>query len=90
MARLYRLLSQASGSLAVALLAVVLAAAASRNAFADVPDPTPVVDCPNDCSCFTITSPCYYGQCAGEVQGCDTSCGCTGPDTGGNACHCVN
>jgi hypothetical protein len=91
--RLYGVLTQACGSLAVALLAVALMTAGARDAFADVPPPPPpppVVDCPNDCACFTITSPCYYGQCTVTVQGCATSCGCTGPDTGGNDCSCVN
>lgn len=89
MTKLYGGLAQACGSLAVALLVVALT---TSMGYADEPPPPPppAVDCPKDCSCFTITSPCYYGQCAGTVQGCDTSCGCTGPDTGGNDCSCVN
>ncbi len=71
MARLYGLLSQASGSLAVALLAVALAAAASRNAFADT-GPSPCACLPEEtqeeCDARCLGALCSHGACT-------TTCG---------------
>ncbi len=76
MARLYGLLSQACGSLAVALLAVALAAAASRNAFADT---GPVAIGPQCTGCTTscvgnIGATCYENGQNGAT--CSASCTC--------------
>ncbi len=66
MARLYGLLSQACGSLAVALLAVALAVAASRNAFADTGQLCPCPFCdPEDPN---------YQQCQQQYQQCMQQC----------------
>ncbi len=95
MARLYGLLSQASGSLAVALLAIVLAAAASNTAFADV--------APGPCACQPeetqeeCDARCGFVSCGGGNPDCavyvaEGDCypgGATQNNCNGNAnCNC--
>ncbi len=79
MTRLYRLLSQANGSLAVALLAVALATGATRVAFADVPpDPCPCLEgeTPEECAerCATGVTDCSRAFCISTNGGCTSNC----------------
>jgi len=86
MTKFYGALAWSFGSLATTLL--MLATLSVPMAMADSPDPPPAVNC-NNCTCSTpVGQPCYFGVC-GVAAGCSTSCGCTGPDTGGNECYCV-
>ena len=95
MTKFYGALAWSFGSLAATLL--MLATLSVPMAMADSPDPPFAINCANDCACSTpVDVPCYNGKCAAAVvvgdvtvPACGTSCGCTGPDSGGNACYCV-
>ncbi len=71
MARLYGLLSQASGSLAVALLAIVLAVATQSASANPVPEPCPCLEgeTPEQCDARCLASKCKDSCKAGTPTG---------------------